>query len=74
MENPRAREARKQILHSYFLIFNFHFLIPQVYATFSRRFITEKMNRAANKQSTINVPQTTHKGRSPHNHEATEVK
>lgn len=29
------------------------------YATFSNRFITEKMNKAAKRQSTINVPHTT---------------
>ena len=58
--------------NSSFFILNSSFIYS--YATFSRRFMTEKMNRAANKQSTINVPQTTHKGRSPHNHEATEVK
>ena len=43
-------------------------------ATFSRRFITEKMNKAASRQSTINVPQTTHNGRSPHSQEATDVR
>ncbi len=44
------------------------------YATFSNRFITEKMNRAAKRQSTISVPHTKYNGNSPHSHEATEVR
>ena len=35
------------------------------YATFSSRFIMANMKRAESRQSTMNTPQTTHKGRSP---------